>query len=263
MRPVVGANSSLRKSLPTHRLASRFSASMFLYRTVAWGTPTAIWALKYSMSMDEGDCDIDSSSVSCGECSQPLPLRQSHGNAASLLWHCAACGHPADGRWDERAPAQLARNVRIADTHFQTGDAEPLPERLGVISDLLAQRAGDQHGVERRKSPRTPRRVRVTVCPLTAGFEPQGPPFGALVINASETGLGMLVVGGVSAPMLAIEMPLQRGKTGQMIARVVRSNQLTTSIHVIGLDLVHRLGHLPPAERGEANLNLESANGSS
>lgn len=186
--------------------------------------------------------------MTCKRCGQQLPLREANAGEAAAVWICVRCGsaYPAVCL-TERLPG-LGNRVAFDERYF---DVSYLPR---ISSDMraeilrMAAAAADDEG--RWESLRKSRRVAVAL--LAAGVElddefyPTSPTFQLMVTNISATGVGLVSMGRLSAPFLALKLRSSpRAEPIQVVVEMVRQRELRNPYIEIGGSFVLRLGSVP------------------
>ncbi len=138
--------------------------------------------------------------------------------------------------------AHMASRVRLSQVHFDAYDSPPIPAVLGELVTRWALRA-DKHwrGPERRLDRRLTNHEEAIVVGLDEVWTPQGEPVRVLVINLSNSGLGMIARTVITAPLIVLQVERPTGII-QVLSEVIWSDHVGCGFHHVGARFIHRLG---------------------
>ncbi|MAT71096.1 MAG: hypothetical protein CMJ58_16400 [Planctomycetaceae bacterium] len=179
----------------------------------------------------------------CHRCNRELPLRMAASGEAAAVWLCVECGLPFPAVClPDRLPA-LSERVALDDRYFDTSYLPPITKETRSEIIRLAGDDGQNDFSEKRASPRIAVALLAAGVELDKAFYPISPTFQMMITNVSAEGIGMVSVGRLSSPFIALKMRSSyRAEPIQVIVEIVRQRELRSPYTEIGGRFVIRLG---------------------
>jgi hypothetical protein len=136
----------------------------------------------------------------------------------------------------------MAESIRMAQVHFDTRDAAPMPQSMRELLDEFAKlRQQKQTAVDRRALPRVPQQLDVIVVPVGEHWTPRGKPVLGTVVDITSQGLGMVTTSLGGAGHVAMQITHPKGFV-QLLGRVDWTKDLGQGFHDSGVQFLLRFG---------------------
>ena len=181
----------------------------------------------------------------CPGCHRPLPIRANRSNETFAHWECATCRSPLSGVLVHDITPEMAQSIRIAQVHFDTRDAAPLPESMReLLKEFVRLRQHTQSDDEPSSRQRTAQQLDVIVVPVGENWTPRGKPRLGTVVDLTSIGLGMVTssLGGVGH--VAMQIGGSNGAV-QLLGRIAWTKDLGQGIQDSGVQFLLRFGPAP------------------
>jgi hypothetical protein len=185
---------------------------------------------------------LSSAGELCPGCRRSLPIRARRPNELFAHWECAACRSPLTGVLVNDITPQMAESIRIAQIHFDTRDAAPMPQSMReLLKEFAKLRQQKQTPIERRALLRVPQQLDVIVVPVGEHWTPRGKPVLGMVVDITSQGLGMVTtsLGGVGH--VVIQISHQKGFV-QLLGRIDWTKDLGQGFQDSGVQFLLRFG---------------------
>jgi hypothetical protein len=186
---------------------------------------------------------FSSSGQPCPGCRRPLPIRSKRPHEIFAHWECAACRSPLTGVLVNDITPKMAESIRIAQIHFDTRDAQPMPESMReLLREFVKTRQQNSAHDARRVHPRIPQQV--AVVPVGEHWTPRGKPVLGTIVDLTSHGLGMVTgsLGGVGH--VAIQIDNAKGPV-QLLGRIAWTKELGQGFLDSGVQFLLRFGPAP------------------
>jgi hypothetical protein len=183
----------------------------------------------------------------CPGCQRILPIRlQRHGELAAH-WECAACRAPLTGVLLKELALKMGETIRIGRAHFDMTGAAPIPSSLRhLVNEFVDRRRRSTPSDQRRKAPRVPQELDVTVLKLDDHWMPRDKPLAGLAVDLSPHGLGVVTAAAIDGQFAAVQFRLPAG-VAQILGRIVWTKDLGHGFFSSGLQFLLRFGRGPTA----------------
>jgi hypothetical protein len=181
----------------------------------------------------------------CPGCRRQLPVRANRPNEIFAHWECAACRSPLTGLLVHDITPTMAQSIRIAQVHFDTRDAAPLPESMRELLKEFAHRRQQNHAdPERRAYSPVSQQLDVTVVPVGEYWTPRGKPLLGAVVGITPHGLSMVTSSLGVAGHVAMQVGGSSGAV-QLLGRIAWTKDLGHGFQDSGVQFLLRFGPAP------------------
>jgi len=182
--------------------------------------------------------------IECGSCQQKLPLRLTKTGESAAVWLCAKCNVPFVACCVEEALMGNSQLIRLDERAFDVSGQPPisLNERKRAIQ--MASRTANAADLDKRRSERVAQSLVVPGVKLGPGYVPNEDPFPIMVANLSREGIGFVHNSEIDTDHIAIEFSPASQSPIQIIVKVVRQRQLSSSYYELGGVFIARLGSI-------------------
>ncbi len=184
----------------------------------------------------------DSPKVECGQCWGQLPLRMSQLGEHGAVWLCAECRVPYVSLCLREQLHSLGAMVRLDERYFDTDGLPPISNKLRREVARLAERSNTGADNENRGSERVSHSLVIPAVKLNASLNPMGNTFQVMVANVSREGLDMVCQGRIDSEYVALKLPLDEEEPVQVVVRLIREQELHSSLREFGGEFFVRLG---------------------